>query len=73
MLLEKVLAIQVIYPHKPASAEKRAAAGPAILKIIEDYQVEMIAIGNGTASRESELFCSRTIETNQAVCFLCNC
>jgi len=58
----KVLAIQVIYPHKPASAEKRAAAGPAILKIIEDYQVEMIAIGNGTASRESELFVAEQLK-----------
>ncbi|MGC6768646.1 Tex family protein [Enterococcus sp. LJL128] len=52
----KVLAIDVIYPHKPASGEKRAAAGPAFQKLIEKYGVEMVAIGNGTASRESEQF-----------------
>ncbi|MGX7264154.1 Tex family protein [Enterococcus crotali] len=58
----KVLAIQVIYPHKPASGEKRAAAGPAFNKLIEEYQVEMVAIGNGTASRESELFVAEQLK-----------
>ncbi|EOI01918.1 competence protein ComEA helix-hairpin-helix repeat region [Enterococcus moraviensis ATCC BAA-383] len=58
----KVLAIQVIYPHKPASGEKRAAAGPAFNKLIEQYQVEMVAIGNGTASRESELFVAEQLK-----------
>ncbi|MBP2100639.1 Tex family protein [Enterococcus rivorum] len=58
----KVLAIQVIYPHKPASGEKRAAAAPAIRKLIEDYNVEMVAIGNGTASRESELFVAEQLK-----------
>lgn len=58
----KVLAIQVIYPHKPASGEKRAAAGPAFSKLIEEYQVEMVAIGNGTASRESELFVAEQLK-----------
>jgi uncharacterized protein len=58
----KVLAIQVIYPHKPASSEKRAAAGPAFQQLIEKYQVEMVAIGNGTASRESELFVAEQLK-----------
>lgn len=58
----KVLAIQVIYPHKPASGEKRAAAGPAFNKLIEEFQVEMVAIGNGTASRESELFVAEQLK-----------
>lgn len=58
----KVLAIQVIYPHKPASGDKRAAAGPAFNKLIEDHQVEMVAIGNGTASRESELFVAEQLK-----------
>ena len=58
----KVLAIQVIYPHKPATAAKREAAGPAFKKIIEDYQVDMVAIGNGTASRESELFVAEQLK-----------
>ena len=52
----KVLAIEVIYPHKPAAQAKREAAGPAFIQLINKYQVDMVAIGNGTASRESELF-----------------
>ena len=51
----KVLAIEVIYPHKPAAQAKREAAGPAFIQLINKYQVDMVAIGNGTASRESEL------------------
>lgn len=58
----KVLAKSVIYPHKPANQEKRAAAGPAFRKMLQDYKVEMVAIGNGTASRESELFVSEQIK-----------
>ena len=58
----KVLAKSVIYPHKPANQEKRAAAGPAFRKMLSDYKVEMVAIGNGTASRESELFVSDQIK-----------
>lgn len=52
----KVLAIDVIYPHNPAPKEKQAQAGHKLLDLLEKYQVEMIAIGNGTASRESEQF-----------------
>ena len=59
----KVLAIQVIYPHKPANADKRQAAGPAFVELVEKYQVEMVAIGNGTASRESELFVAEQLKT----------
>jgi uncharacterized protein len=58
----KVLAIDVIYPHKPASSDKRAAAGPQFRALIEKYQVEMVAIGNGTASRESELFVAEQLK-----------
>lgn len=57
----KLMAIQVIYPHKPASASKRAAAGQELRDLIEQYHVETIAIGNGTASRESELFVAEQI------------
>jgi uncharacterized protein len=52
----------VIYPHKPASGEKRAKAGKQLKDFIEKYQVEMIAIGNGTASRESEEFVANLIK-----------
>lgn len=58
----KVLAIDVIYPHKPATAEKRSQAAPRLKALIEKYQVEMIAIGNGTASRESEQFVSELLK-----------
>ncbi|HIY58219.1 MAG TPA: RNA-binding transcriptional accessory protein [Candidatus Tetragenococcus pullicola] len=54
----KLLKVAVIYPHKPANAEKRQAAGPDFIQLIEKYGVEMVAIGNGTASRESEQFVS---------------
>lgn len=59
----KVLAIQVIYPHKPASNDKRAAAGKAFQTLIETHKVEMVAIGNGTASRESELFVAEQLKS----------
>ncbi|MHC5247827.1 Tex family protein [Enterococcus sp. LJL90] len=58
----KVLAIEVIYPHKPAGEAKRQAAGPAFLKLMETHQVDVVAIGNGTASRESEQFVSEQIK-----------
>ena len=50
----KVLYIDVIYPHPPVRKYEDAKA--KVLSIIAKYQVEMIAIGNGTASRESEEF-----------------
>lgn len=59
----RFLAKQVIYPHKPANAQKRAAAAPEFKKLLEKYHVEMIAIGNGTASRESEEFVSDILKT----------
>lgn len=58
----KVLAKDVIYPHKPASQAKMKDAGPVLRKLIHDYGVEMIAIGNGTASRESEQFVSEQLK-----------
>lgn len=58
----KLLAVKVIYPHKPASQSKRMAASDEFISFIEEYKVEMIAIGNGTASRESELFVSENLK-----------
>ena len=52
----KLLTVDVIYPHKPAGAAERAAAKPKFIKLLKDYGVQMISIGNGTASRESEEF-----------------
>ncbi|MFB9768541.1 Tex family protein [Lactiplantibacillus modestisalitolerans] len=53
----------VIYPHKPAAPAKRAAAADEFKAFLEKYQVEMIAIGNGTASRESEEFVAKVLKT----------
>jgi uncharacterized protein len=39
-----------------------------VLKLIEKYHVDIIAIGNGTASRESEKFCSELIHENKLAC-----
>ncbi|MED4161588.1 Tex family protein [Halalkalibacterium halodurans] len=56
----KVLDIQVIYPTPPKN--EVAAAKKIMKKLIADYGVEMIAIGNGTASRESEQFIADLIK-----------
>lgn len=50
----KVLDIDVIYPHPPVSKTKEAKE--KFVKLLHNYKVEMVAIGNGTASRESEQF-----------------
>lgn len=54
----------VIYPHKPASGKQRAAAEPALVAMIKEHNIDIIAIGNGTASRESEQFVSEVIQNN---------
>ena len=43
-----------IYPHPPVDKKKEAAA--KLRKMVEAYQIDAIAIGNGTASRETEFF-----------------
>ena len=44
----------VIYPHPPVNKPDEAKL--VLIKLIQTYHVNLIAIGNGTASRESELF-----------------
>ncbi|MEN0647986.1 Tex family protein [Caldifermentibacillus hisashii] len=56
----KVLHIDVIYPHPPVS--KKDEAENKVMGIIEKYKVEMIAVGNGTASRETEEFIVETLK-----------
>ncbi|WP_057823109.1 Tex family protein [Lentilactobacillus sunkii] len=58
----KYLDKTVIYPHKPASEAKRKAAKGLFIDFINKNHVEMIAIGNGTASRESEQFVADAIK-----------
>ncbi|MFJ7513049.1 Tex family protein [Peribacillus simplex] len=50
----KVLDISVIYPHPPVA--KLNAAREKTIEILQRFSVEIVAIGNGTASRESEQF-----------------
>ena len=55
-----VLEIATIYPHEPKNEKEKSAQ---ILKnLIDKYKVQIIAIGNGTASRESEAFVAGTIK-----------
>ena len=45
---------EAIYPHPPKSEYAQAAR--KVVKLVEQYKIEAIAIGNGTASRETEQF-----------------
>lgn len=51
----KLLHNDVIYPTASSAGEIREAAA-AVLSLVKKYQIEAIAIGNGTASRETETF-----------------
>lgn len=56
----KVLNISVIYPHEPHNKWEESKV---VLKdLIKKYHVDIIAIGNGTASRESEKLVSETLK-----------
>ncbi len=56
----KKLDIAVIYPHEPHN--KYEESKKILTDLIKKYKVEIIAIGNGTASRESEKFVSQVIK-----------
>ena len=56
----KKLEIAVIYPHEPHN--KYEESKKILTDLIKKYKVEIIAIGNGTASRESEKFVSQVIK-----------
>ena len=58
----KLLHIDKIFPHEPVKKVKEAEA--IMLKLIKDYNVNLIAIGNGTASRESESFVANVVRNN---------
>lgn len=50
----KMLEIAVIYPHQPKP--DKAGSKKTVLSLLEKYSIPLIAIGNGTASRETEQF-----------------
>ena len=54
------LEIAVIYPHEPV--KKYEEAKKIVLNLIDKYNIDIIAIGNGTASRESEAFIADVIK-----------
>lgn len=56
----EVLEIATIYPHEPHN--KKEEATKILRELITKYNADIIAIGNGTASRESEFFVSKAIE-----------
>lgn len=66
----KLLTTQVIYPVEPAGQRQIAQAKKDLADLIGQYQVEIIAIGNGTASRESEAFVADLLKNFPAVSYV---
>ncbi len=66
----KLLTTQVIYPVKPASAGQIAQAKEDLVALLGQYDVEIIAIGNGTASRESESFVAEILQDVPGVSYV---
>lgn len=61
-----VLSIDKIYPHEPHNKIKESEI--KIVELVNKYNIDVIAIGNGTASRESERFIANTIKNNSLNC-----
>jgi uncharacterized protein len=57
----KFLEYQAVFPHQ--AAEQRLKAAQILKNLIEKYKVELIAIGNGTASRETDEFAAEVLRT----------
>ncbi|MBN3909562.1 MAG: RNA-binding transcriptional accessory protein [Nostoc sp. NMS1] len=57
----KFLEYQAVFPHQ--AAEQRTKAAQTVKNLIEKYKIELIAIGNGTASRETEEFVTQVLQT----------
>ena len=53
---------EIIYPHPPRNQVRQATE--ALQRMIRTYKIEAIAIGNGTASRESETFISNILQNS---------
>lgn len=66
----KLLTTQVIYPVPPANQAKIAQSKKDLAQLIEDFGIEIIAIGNGTASRESEAFVAEVLKDYPAVSYV---
>ncbi|MHC5597426.1 MAG: Tex family protein [Nostoc sp.] len=57
----KFLEYQAVFPHQ--AAEQRLKAAQTVKNLIEKYKIELIAIGNGTASRETEEFVTQILQS----------
>ena len=55
-----MIKVETIYPHEPHN--KKEEAKKIMRDLIEKYNIDLIAIGNGTASRESEMFVAESIK-----------
>ncbi|MDD7281432.1 Tex family protein [Floccifex sp.] len=62
----KLLQVDKIYPHAPQN--KKQEAQRILVNLIKKFTIEIIAIGNGTASRESEEFVAKVIQDNHLTC-----
>ena len=62
----KMLDIKVIYPHEPRNEKEKSKK--ILLDLIDKYKIDIIAIGNGTASRESEAFVADVIKEAKHKC-----
>ena len=58
----KVLDTAVVYPTAPTNPVKIRAAKDTVKKMVRKYNIELISIGNGTASRESEQIVAELLE-----------
>lgn len=66
----KMLTTQVIYPVAPAKPAQIEQAKKDLSALIQQYGVEIIAIGNGTASRESEAFVAEVLKGHSDVSYV---
>jgi protein Tex len=57
----KFLEYQAVFPHQ--SAAQRQSAAQTLKRMIEKHSIELIAIGNGTASRETDVFVGEVLKT----------
>ena len=66
----KMLTTHVIYPVAPAKPAQIEASKKELSELIEQFSVEIIAIGNGTASRESEAFVAEVLKSHPNVSYV---
>ena len=66
----KMLTTHVIYPVAPAKPAQIEASKKELSELIEQFGVEIIAIGNGTASRESEAFVAEVLKFHPNVSYV---